>query len=235
MCESQRISARPSRARPQDMYIAGRGFSAAPATPDAACPPPGDHRRPPRARRRRPLPLGHADSGGDRQGHAVRGAGQRAGRSTTASPSWTRWGSTSRPISVNDFWWWDSKDQGLARADLPAPQRDAGEGGTRMHPGRIVGMASVPLQFPELAAEMLQDAVNERRARRDRRRARQRREPVAAEVRSVLGEGRRDGRARVHAPERLRQHHQGGRRWPAAAASATSSATRSRRRCSCRG
>ena len=28
-----------------------------------------------------------------------------------------------------------------------------------MHPDRIVGMASVPLQFPDLAAEMLQEAV----------------------------------------------------------------------------
>ena len=45
------------------------------------------------------------------------------------------------------------------------------------------------------------------RARRDARRPRQRRRPVAAEVRPVLGEGRRDERARLHAPRRVREHH----------------------------
>ena len=35
----------------------------------------------------------------------------------------------------------------------------------RTHPDRLVGMASVPLQFPDLAAEMLQDAVERLGAR----------------------------------------------------------------------
>jgi aminocarboxymuconate-semialdehyde decarboxylase len=35
----------------------------------------------------------------------------------------------------------------------------------RMHPDRIVGMASIPLQFPDLAADMLQEAVTKHGAR----------------------------------------------------------------------
>ena len=56
------------------------------------------------------------------------------------------------------------------------------------------------------------------------RRARQWRRPVAAEVRSVLGQGRRARRAGVHASRRRREHRQGGAS-AAAAISATSSAT----------
>jgi aminocarboxymuconate-semialdehyde decarboxylase len=61
-------------------------------------------------------------------------------------------------ISVNDFWWWDIADQGLARAICTRHNETLAKW-SRQHPDRLVGMASVPLQFPQLAADMLQDAV----------------------------------------------------------------------------
>jgi aminocarboxymuconate-semialdehyde decarboxylase len=61
-------------------------------------------------------------------------------------------------ISVNDFWWWDIKDQGLARA-VCQHHNDTLAKAAKAYPGRIYGMASVPLQFPDLAVEMLQAAV----------------------------------------------------------------------------
>ena len=67
-------------------------------------------------------------------------------------------------ISVNDFWWYEIKDQGLARA-VCSFHNETLAMWSRMHPDRIVGMASVPLQFPALAAEMLQDATTRLGAR----------------------------------------------------------------------
>ena len=61
-------------------------------------------------------------------------------------------------ISVNDFWWWEAKDQGLARAICNVHNEVLAKA-ARDYPGRLYGMASVPLQFPDLAAEMLQAAV----------------------------------------------------------------------------
>jgi aminocarboxymuconate-semialdehyde decarboxylase len=61
-------------------------------------------------------------------------------------------------ISVNDFWWWDIKDRGLARA-ICTYHNDTLAKWHKMHPDRIYGMASVPLQFPDLAIEMMQDAI----------------------------------------------------------------------------
>ena len=67
-------------------------------------------------------------------------------------------------VSVNDFWWWETQDRGLARA-ICAYHNETLAKWHRMHPDRIFGMASVPLQFPDLAAEMLQDAVSKHGAR----------------------------------------------------------------------
>ncbi|MGE3842987.1 MAG: amidohydrolase family protein [Vicinamibacterales bacterium] len=61
-------------------------------------------------------------------------------------------------VSVNDFWWWDAKDEGLARAICDVHNETLGKM-TRDYPGRLYGMASVPLQFPQLAADMLEAAV----------------------------------------------------------------------------
>ena len=67
-------------------------------------------------------------------------------------------------VSVNDFWWYEIKDQALARAICNFHNETLAMW-SRMHPDRIVGMASVPLQFPALAAEMLQDATTRLGAR----------------------------------------------------------------------
>ena len=67
-------------------------------------------------------------------------------------------------VSVNDFWWWEVKDRGLARAICNHHNETLAAWHTK-HPDRIVGMASVPLQFPDLAAEMLQEAVTRLGAR----------------------------------------------------------------------
>lgn len=61
-------------------------------------------------------------------------------------------------VSVNDFWWWDAKDEGLARAICNVHNENLAKM-TRDYPGRLYGMASVPLQFPQLAADMLEAAV----------------------------------------------------------------------------
>ena len=67
-------------------------------------------------------------------------------------------------VSVNDFWWWEAKDRGLARA-ICSYHNETLAKWNRMYPDRIVGMASIPLQFPDLAAEMLQEAVTKYGAR----------------------------------------------------------------------
>jgi aminocarboxymuconate-semialdehyde decarboxylase len=67
-------------------------------------------------------------------------------------------------LSINGFWWYEAKDRGLARAICNA-QNEALAGWVKKHPDRFVAMASVPLQFPDLAAEMLQDAVTRLGAR----------------------------------------------------------------------
>lgn len=61
-------------------------------------------------------------------------------------------------VSVNDFWWWDIKDQGLARA-ICQYHNDTLAKWSKTTGGRLYGMASIPLQFPQLAADMLQAAV----------------------------------------------------------------------------
>ena len=61
-------------------------------------------------------------------------------------------------ISVNDFWWWDAKDRGLARAICEHHNQMLAKA-SRDYPGRLYGMASIPLQFPDLAVDMLQAAV----------------------------------------------------------------------------
>jgi aminocarboxymuconate-semialdehyde decarboxylase len=67
-------------------------------------------------------------------------------------------------VSVNDFWWWEVKDRGLARA-ICNYHNETLSAWNKKHPDRLVAMASIPLQFPDLAAEMLQDAVTRLGAR----------------------------------------------------------------------
>jgi aminocarboxymuconate-semialdehyde decarboxylase len=67
-------------------------------------------------------------------------------------------------LSINGFWWYEAKDRGLARAICNA-QNEGLAAWVKQHPDRFVAMASVPLQFPDLAAEMLKDAVTRLGAR----------------------------------------------------------------------
>jgi aminocarboxymuconate-semialdehyde decarboxylase len=67
-------------------------------------------------------------------------------------------------LSINSFWWYEATDQGLARAICNA-QNEGLADWVRRYPDRFVAMASVPLQFPDLAAEMLEDAVTRLGAR----------------------------------------------------------------------
>jgi aminocarboxymuconate-semialdehyde decarboxylase len=73
-------------------------------------------------------------------------------------------GLDTQALSINGFWWYEIKDRGLARAVCNA-QNEGLAGWVKKNPGRFVAMASVPLQFPDLAAEMLQDAVTRLGAR----------------------------------------------------------------------
>ena len=67
-------------------------------------------------------------------------------------------------LSVNGFWWYEANDPGLARAICTA-QNEGLAKWVGQHPDRFVAMASVPMQFPDLAAELLQDAVTRLGAR----------------------------------------------------------------------
>ena len=67
-------------------------------------------------------------------------------------------------LSINGFWWYEIKDRGLARAVCNAQNEGLAQW-VKKYPDRFVAMASVPLQFPDLAAEILQDAVTRLGAR----------------------------------------------------------------------
>ena len=67
-------------------------------------------------------------------------------------------------LSINGFWWYEATDRGLARAICNAQNEGLAQW-VKKHPDRYVAMASVPLQFPDLAAEILQDAVTRLGAR----------------------------------------------------------------------
>ena len=67
-------------------------------------------------------------------------------------------------LSINGFWWYEATDRGLARA-ICNSQNEQLAAWVRDHSDRFVAMASVPLQFPDLAAEVLEDAVTRLGAR----------------------------------------------------------------------
>ena len=96
-------------------------------------------------------------------GDVVRGTPYEKERSTGAGfddriPMLDKVGVDVEAISVNDFWWWEIKDQGLAKAICDKHNETLAMWNKR-YPDRLVGMASIPLQFPDLAATMLEDAV----------------------------------------------------------------------------
>jgi aminocarboxymuconate-semialdehyde decarboxylase len=67
-------------------------------------------------------------------------------------------------ISINYYWWNATTDRGLARAICTAHNEGLAKW-ARAYPDRLVALASVPLQFPDLAAELLQDATTRLGAR----------------------------------------------------------------------
>jgi aminocarboxymuconate-semialdehyde decarboxylase len=67
-------------------------------------------------------------------------------------------------LSINGFWWYEIMDRGLARAVCNRQNEELAKW-VKAHSDRFVFMASVPLQFPDLAAEILQEAVTRLGAR----------------------------------------------------------------------
>jgi aminocarboxymuconate-semialdehyde decarboxylase len=73
-------------------------------------------------------------------------------------PLMNKQGVDIQALSINGFWWYEAKDQGLARAICTA-QNEGLAKWVKMYPDRLVAMVSVPLQFPELAAQILEDGI----------------------------------------------------------------------------
>jgi len=61
-------------------------------------------------------------------------------------------------LSINGFWWYEVKDRDLANRIVRA-QNEGLAKFVAQHPDRFVGMASTSLQFPDLAAQQLEDGV----------------------------------------------------------------------------
>src|SRR5687767_11924700 len=66
-------------------------------------------------------------------------------------------GVDTQALSINGYWWY-AADRELARAIVLA-QNEGLARWVATHPDRFVAMASVALQFPDLAAEQLEDGV----------------------------------------------------------------------------
>ena len=102
-------------------------------------------------------------------GDVVKGTPYEKDRATGAGlddrlPMMDKIGVDTEAISVNDFWWWEIKDEGLAKA-ICAKHNETLASWNKRYPDRIVGMASIPLQFPQVAADILNDAVKRLGAR----------------------------------------------------------------------
>jgi aminocarboxymuconate-semialdehyde decarboxylase len=61
-------------------------------------------------------------------------------------------------LSINGFWWWEVKDRDLANRIVRA-QNEGLSKFVSQYPDRFVAMASSSLQFPDLAAQQLEDGV----------------------------------------------------------------------------
>jgi aminocarboxymuconate-semialdehyde decarboxylase len=79
-------------------------------------------------------------------------------------PALDKQGVDVQALSINGFWWYEVKDEGLARAICTA-QNEGLAAWVKRHPDRFVANASVPLQFPALAAQIMEDAVKRLGAR----------------------------------------------------------------------
>jgi aminocarboxymuconate-semialdehyde decarboxylase len=61
-------------------------------------------------------------------------------------------------LSINGFWWWEVKDRDLADRIVRA-QNEGLAKFVKQYPDRFAAMASTSLQFPDLAAQQLEDGV----------------------------------------------------------------------------
>jgi len=61
-------------------------------------------------------------------------------------------------LTQQGAWWYGVQDRGLAR-DIVKAQNEGTAAVVAKYPDRFIGMASMPLQFPDLAAEALEDGV----------------------------------------------------------------------------
>jgi len=61
-------------------------------------------------------------------------------------------------LSINGFWWWEVQDRALADRIVRA-QNEGLAKFVAQYPDRFVAMASTSLQFPDLAAQQLEDGV----------------------------------------------------------------------------
>src|SRR5262245_29812944 len=61
-------------------------------------------------------------------------------------------------LTINGFWWYEASDRELAGRIVKA-QNEGLAKWVSSHPDRFVAMASVALQFPDLAAQQLEDGV----------------------------------------------------------------------------
>jgi aminocarboxymuconate-semialdehyde decarboxylase len=93
-------------------------------------------------------------------GTALAGSGGGAG-GTILGPdrieTMDRQGVDMQALSIN-FYWWYAADRDLARRIVSA-QNEGLAAWVNKHPDRFVALASVALQFPELAAEQLEDGI----------------------------------------------------------------------------
>jgi aminocarboxymuconate-semialdehyde decarboxylase len=70
------------------------------------------------------------------------------------------WGIDVSVISANQYWWYAAEDRMLARDIIRVQDEGFAEWVSR-YPDRFVALTSVAMQFPDLAAEQLDYAVNE--------------------------------------------------------------------------
>jgi aminocarboxymuconate-semialdehyde decarboxylase len=70
------------------------------------------------------------------------------------------WGIDVSVISANQYWWYAADDRGLAR-DIIRVQDEGFAAWVDGYPDRFVALTSVAMQFPDLAADQLDYAVNE--------------------------------------------------------------------------
>ncbi|MGH7340835.1 MAG: amidohydrolase family protein, partial [Candidatus Rokuibacteriota bacterium] len=61
-------------------------------------------------------------------------------------------------LSINGFWWWEVQDRGLADRIVRA-QNEGLAKFVSQYPDRFAAMVSTSLQFPDLAAQQLEEGV----------------------------------------------------------------------------